>query len=112
MAVTYVDALTVAINSVSDTEVAEKLEALKAQMSKKHTSVNSKAKAEADARAERVYNALAEMTEPVTITELIKLTSDEEVANYSNQRISALIRKLGSRVVKTTDKKVSRFAVA
>lgn len=109
---TYVEAIDFAINAVQDNdEVAEKLTALKAQMSKKR-SVNSKAKAEADARAEKVYNALAEMDSPVTITEFLALTSDEEVASYTNQRVSALLRKLGDRVVKTVDKKVSRFSVA
>lgn len=112
MAITYVDALNVAINSVSETEVKDKLTALLAQMSKKHTSVNSKAKAEADARAERVYNALAEMTEPVTITELIKLTSDEEVAGYTNQRVSAMMTKLGDRVTKEKVKGKQYFSIA
>ncbi len=81
-------------------------------LSKKRTSVNSKAKAEADARAEKVYNALAEMDKPVTVTELIALTSDEEVAGYTNQRVSALIRKLGDKVVKTVEKGKSYFSVA
>ena len=52
------------------------------------------------------------MDKPVTVSELIALTSDEEVANYTNQRVSALLRKLGNKVVKTVDKKVSRFSVA
>ena len=82
-------------------------------LSKKRSSVNSKAKAEADARAEKVYAALAEMAEPVTLSELSRLTSDPEVAEFSNQRMSALVRKLGNRVVKTTDKKRgSLFAIA
>ena len=78
----------------------------------KKRSDNSKAKAEADARAEKVFFALSEMDKPVTITELLKLTSDEEVAGYSNQRVSALIRKLGDRVVKTMDKKTAYFSIA
>ena len=78
----------------------------------KKRSDNSKAKAEADARAEKVFLALSEMDKPVTISELLKLTSDEEVASYSNQRVSALIRKLGDRVVKTMDKKTAYFSIA
>ena len=81
-------------------------------LSKKRTSINSKAKAESNARAEKVYNALAEMDTPVTVSELITMTSDEEVAGYTNQRVSALLRKLGDRVIKTVDKKVSRFTIA
>lgn len=80
-------------------------------LEKKNTG-NSKAKKEADERAEKVYNALAEMGEPVTITELINLTSDADVANYTNQRISALIRKLGTRVTKEVRKGKSYFYVA
>ena len=111
MAMTYVDALNVAIDAL-DGEVAEKLTALREQYAKKRTSVNSKAKAEADARAEKVYNALAEMDKPVTVTELIALTSDEDVAGYTNQRVSALMRKLGNRVVKEVVKGKSYFTVA
>lgn len=81
-------------------------------LSRKRTSVNSKAKAEADARAEKVYNALAEMDKPVTVTELIALTSDEDVASYTNQRVSALLRKLGERVTKEMVKGKAYFSVA
>lgn len=82
------------------------------RLSRKRSSVNTKAKAETDARAEKVYNALAEMTAPVTLTELVRLTSDEEVAGYSNQRISALMRRLGDRVNKETVKGKSYFSIA
>lgn len=78
----------------------------------KKRSDNSKAKAESDARAEKVFVALSEMDAPVTISELQAKTSDEEVAGYSNQRISALMRKLGDRVVKTMNKGKAYFTVA
>ena len=81
-------------------------------LSRKRSSVNSKAKAEADARAEKVYNALAEMDKPVTVTELIALTSDEDVSGYTNQRVSALLRKLGERVTKEMVKGKAYFSVA
>ena len=81
-------------------------------LSRKRSSVNSKAKKEADARAEKVFNALAEMDKPVTVTELIALTSDEEVAGYTIQRVSALMRKLGDKVVKEVVKGKSYFSVA
>lgn len=78
----------------------------------KRKSDNSKAKAEADSRATKVYNALAEMDKPVTITELLALTSDEEVAGFTNQRVSALIRKLGEeKVGKVVNKGKSYFFV-
>lgn len=78
----------------------------------KKRSDNSKAKAESDARAEKVFLALSEMDKPVTISELMALTSDSEVASYSNQRISALMRKLGDRVVKEMVKGKAYFSVA
>ena len=81
-------------------------------LSRKRGSVNSKAKAEADARAEKGYKALAEMDKPVTVTELLALTSDEEVAGYTNQRVSALLRKLGDKVVKEVAKGKSYFSIA
>lgn len=81
-------------------------------LSRKRTTGNSKAKAETEARAERVYNALAKMDEPVTISEFLKLTDDEEVAGYTNQRISALFRKLGDKVVKEMKGKKAYFSVA
>lgn len=83
-----------------------------ALLSRKRSSVNSKAKAEADARAEKVFAALGEMDKPVTITELLALTSDEEVAGWTNQRISALIRKLGDKVTKKMVKGKAYFSVA
>lgn len=81
-------------------------------LSRKRSTGNSKAKAETEARAERVYNALAEMEEPVTISDFLKLTSDEEVAGYTNQRISALFRKLGDKVIKEMKGKKAYFSVA
>lgn len=83
-----------------------------ALLSKKNASGNTKAKAETEARAEKVYNALAEMTKPVTITELIKLTSDIDVADFSVSRVSALLRKLGNRVVREEVKGKAYFSIA
>lgn len=82
-------------------------------LSKKRTpSENSKAKKEAAERAEKVYNALAEMTDPVTCSDLIKMTSDPDVGGYSTQRVRALITKLGNRVKSETVGKKTLFSVA
>lgn len=104
----------VAIKEVvaDNAEMVEFLDKEIALLSRKRSNANSKAKAEADERAEKVYNALLEMGEPVTITELINLTSDADVANYTNQRVSALIRKLGTKVTKEVRKGKSYFYVA
>ena len=60
---------------------------------------------------ERVFSALATVGRPVTITEL--QTEVVEMSNYSNQKLSALLKKLVDcdRVVKTIDKKKSYFSI-
>ena len=61
---------------------------------------------------EKIMAALAEVGKPVTITEL--QSTNTEMAEYSNQKLSALLKKLvdGGRVVKTQEKKKSYFSVA
>lgn len=51
-------------------------------------------------------------TEPVTVSELLK--ANEAFADMSNQKMSALLRQLveAGKVVKSTDKKKSLFALA
>lgn len=97
---------------VEDTEIKDFCEHEIALLSKKRTSVNSKKKAETEARAEKLYNALAEMDKPVTFKELKELCSDEEVKTYSPQRMSALVRFLGEeRIRKEYIKKDAYFSV-
>lgn len=61
---------------------------------------------------EMVYNALKEISSPVTISELQK--QNENIGQYSNQKISALMKKLvdSDRVIKTVEKKKSYFSIA
>lgn len=61
---------------------------------------------------EKIMTALAEVGKPVTITEL--QSASTEMAEYSNQKLSALLKKLvdGGKVVKTQEKKKSYFSVA
>ena len=99
-------------NLVDDVEVKEFCAHEIEILSKKRSSANSKKKAETAERAERLYNALAEMDKPVTFKELKALTSDEEVQTYSPQRMSALVRFLGDRVHKEYIKKDAYFTVA
>ena len=99
-------------NMVDDVEVKEFCAHEIEILSKKRSSVNSKKKAETAERAERLYNALAEMDKPVTFKELKALTSDEEVQTYSPQRMSALVRFLGDRVHKEYIKKDAYFTIA
>lgn len=84
-----------------------------ARLDKRTSTGNSKKKAETDSRAEAVFEALAGMENPATVTEIIS-SADNEVADFSNQRVSALLRKLieAGRVVKTIEGKKALFAVA
>lgn len=61
---------------------------------------------------EKIITALAEIGKPVTITELQNAST--EMAEYSNQKLSALLKKLvdSGRVVKTQEKKKSYFSIA
>lgn len=62
---------------------------------------------------EQLVMALEEMPEPVTISEF-QAKSEFEVATLSNQKLSALLKKLveSGKVVKTVEKKKSYFSVA
>ena len=61
---------------------------------------------------EQLKEALGEMTEAVTISEF-QAKSTHEVATLSNQKLSALLKKLveSGEVVKTVEKKKSYFAL-
>lgn len=115
MTLTYVQAIDMALENVTDEDVIAKLTALKTSLEKKASatsSSNSKRKAETAQRAEKLYNALAEMDKPVTFKELAELTSDTEVKSWTPQRMTALVRTLGDRVTKETIKRVNYYAVA
>ena len=61
---------------------------------------------------EKLYEALAEIGRPVTISELQK--ENDEFGAMSNQKVSALMKKLtdAGKVDKTVDKKKSYFSIA
>ena len=60
---------------------------------------------------EELYEVIKGMDTPATITEIMK--ADEKFGAMSNQKVSALAKKLvdAKRVVKTSDKKKSYFSV-
>ena len=112
---TYAIALDTAINAVSDVEVKEKLEALKAQLAKRNGGGKkglTKTQKENEVLMEVIVNDLAVIGAPVTVTELI--AQGEGLNGYTNQKISALLRKLveAEKVVKTMEKKKAYFTVA
>lgn len=75
-------------------------------------STPSKTQIENEGIKKVIVNVLTEIGTPVTITDL--QTKSEELASYSNQKLSALLKQLvdSKVVVKSTDKKKSYFTVA
>lgn len=59
-----------------------------------------------------IVNALTEIARPVTITEMQEL--NESMSQYSNQKLSALLRALTKEgtTVRTEDKKKAYFSIA
>lgn len=72
----------------------------------------SKTQVENEGIKDQIIAALATVGKAVTITEL--QASNENMAQYSNQKLSALLKQLvdSKDVVKTTDKKKSYFSIA
>ena len=109
---TYVKALEIAMNAVKDKiEVAEKLEALKASIAKKNS---AERKPTATQKANMAYKGaiLAFMKDgkKYTISELMKEVV--ELADLSNQRVSALVRQLkdDGLVERTEEKRKAYFS--
>ena len=103
---TYVKALEIAMKTVEDNkEVYEKLEALKESISKKNS---AERKPTATQKANEGYKeailSFMEVGKKYTISELMKEVV--ELADLSNQRVSALVRQLkDSGLVERTEEK-------
>lgn len=77
-----------------DRETVEKLEALSASLAKRNSKKSNsptKRQKENIEVMETIVEVLASCEEPVTVSELQK---DERLAEFSNQRLSALLKKL------------------
>lgn len=61
---------------------------------------------------EIILEVLAGLNEPITVTDFLK--ADKRVAEYSNQKVSALMKQLvdAEKVEKVVDKKRSYFKIA
>ena len=88
--------------------IDHELELLNKKTSAKSTKVNT----EQVELMEKIINALNEIGRSVTISELQK--ENAEMAEYSNQKLSAMLKKLvdNKQVTKMIDKKKSYFMVA
>ena len=109
---TYVKALEIAIKAVEDNkEVAEKLEALKASVAKKNS---AERKPTATQKANEGYKTaileFMEVGKKYTVTDLMKEVV--ELADLSNQRVSALVRQLkeDGLVVREEEKRKAYFS--
>lgn len=103
---TYVKALEIAIKAVEDNkEVTEKLEALKESISKKNSAERKPtATQKANEEYKKAILSFMEVGKKYTISELMKEVV--ELADLSNQRVSALVRQLkDSGLVERTEEK-------
>lgn len=90
---TYANALEIAIATVENAEVKEKLTSLKAQIAKKNTSEKKPTATQKENATLKVaiVNGL-EKGKAYTISEIIKAVP--EVGELSNQRVSAIVRQM------------------
>ena len=100
--------------SIDSNELIDKLNTmLTAIKNKSHrpSKADTAKQIENDKLADIILETLMNSENPMTITEMQK--SNEELAEYSNQKISAIIRKLveSAQVIKTVEKKKSYFSV-
>ena len=101
--------------SIDSNELIDKLNSmLMAIKNKSHrpSKADTAKQIENDKLADIIIETLMNSENPMTITEMQK--SNEELAEYSNQKISAIIRKLveSAQVIKTVEKKKSYFSVS
>ena len=90
----------------------DKLEALKVQLAKRGTSKTpTKTQKENEGVMETILEVLADNGDRMTVTEML---ADDRLNGYTNQKISALLRKLieAKKVEKTMEKKKAYFALA
>lgn len=91
--------------------ISHELELLEKKSANRGTTETAKTK-ENNAIIEIIYSALIKLNRPVTITELQAEVA--ELADYTNQKLSALMKKLvdSNKVEKIVDKKKSYFKIA
>ena len=78
----------------------------------KKSNVKTNTQKENEVLMEVVFNTLVEVGKPMTVSEL--MSANEKVGAMSNQKVSALLKKLkeDERVVRVEDKKKAYFSIA
>jgi hypothetical protein len=110
---TYAQAIDFAVENIDNIDVIEKLQALKAQLAKRGSSKTpTKTQKENVVIMERIVDALSDVGEPVTVTDLLK--HGVEGYELTNQKASALLRKMveDGKVVKSTEGRKTKFSLA
>ena len=110
--ITYIDALNAALNADLSQEIKDKLTALREQIAKRNSSERKPTKAQKQnvELADVVRSVLLNASEPLTVSEIMGRA--DVLSVLSNQKVSAVIRSMGAEVVKSTDKRVPKFALA
>ena len=109
---TYAQALEIAINTITDEVVKERLVALKGSLVKKAENKKPTATQKANETLKaQVIEYLGTLDKGVTVSEIIKAEPFKEM-ELSNQKMTAILRLLGDEVVKTTDGKKTLFSLA
>ena len=110
---TYVKALEIAITTVDNEEVKTKLTALQASIAKKNSAVRKPTATQtANAGFKVAIENGMELGKKYTITDLIKSIS--ELADLSNQRVSAIVRQMveSGTLVREEIKRKAYFSLA
>ncbi len=118
--ITKKEMFTMVAKVVENSEVANKTEMLEfiaheiELLEKKNSRTGqTKTQKENEVLMAQLLEALGEFDRPITVSEFMK-ESSHEVATLSNQKLSALLKKLVDvkKVVKSTEKKKSYFSLA
>ena len=118
--ITKKEMFTMVAKVVENSEVANKAEMLEflahevELLEKKNSRTGqTKTQKENEVLMAQLLEALAEFDKPITVSEFMK-ESSHEVATLSNQKLSALLKKLvdSKKVIKTVEKKKSFFSLA
>ena len=118
--ITKKEMFTMVAKVVENSEVANKAEMLEflahevELLEKKNSRTGqTKTQKENEVLMAQLLEALAEFDKPITVSEFMK-ESSHEVATLSNQKLSALLKKLvdSKKVVKAVEKKKSFFSLA
>ena len=112
---TYARALSYVLDNCNDlpTDVIEKLEALRTQTEKRHSSDSkpTKKQEENTELANQLYELMLMKGGNHTVSEWIAVSNSKTVRSLTNQKVSALMRILEreGKVVKTSEKRKSYF---